>query len=88
MMFNAYRDFADDSGRKIAAPTSSRPRIVLNANRRVPHAAPSFDPTRNVRANGSNRSYSYTTVSDSLVIEYGPHIFANLSKPRGTARFA
>ncbi len=85
-MFNAYRDFADDSGRKIDPPKG--PRIVLNVNRRADYGAPSFDPSRNRRANGSNRSYSYATVSDSLVIEFGPHIFANLSKPRGTMRFA
>lgn len=85
-MFNAYRDFANDSGRPIVAPKG--PRIVLNANRRLPYGAPSFDPDRNRRANGSNRSYAYSTISDSLIIAYGPRIFESLGKPHGKARFA
>ena len=63
-------------------------RIVLNPNRRVPYAARPYNPLANVVANGSNRSYSYSTVADSLALQYGPRVFASLNKPRGRARFA
>jgi hypothetical protein len=54
---------------------------------RVVHAARPFDRTANARAN-PNRSYSYSTVSESLVIEYGPDIFEHLRRPRPGQRFS
>ncbi len=78
----------DVAGRPYVAPIFRTVRRVRpNPDRRAYYAAPTFDPTRNARAN-PNRSYGYSTISDSLVIEYGPRIFDKLGKPRGNARFA
>ncbi len=78
--------YVDIAGRPIAA----KRRIVLNPNRRAVYAAPyPFpEPLANVRANGTNRSYHYSTVAESLIMEYGPRIFEALAKPRGRERFA
>jgi hypothetical protein len=53
---------------------------------RTPYCAPTPKPAANARANPT-RSYHYSTVSESLSIEYGPSIFANLGKPRPGQRF-
>ena len=54
---------------------------------RTVYAARPFDRTRNARAN-PGRFYSLWTVSEALLIEYGPGIFDSLRRPRTGQRFS
>lgn len=57
--------------RRARQPTRQEAKYDLAARpvRSVPsrrdYAAPPYDPTRNATANGTNRSYSYTTAQDA-----------------------
>lgn len=56
--------------RRARQPTAAEARhgVTVRTTRPMParrdYAAPSYDPTRNARANGANRSYSYMTAQD------------------------